>query len=180
MRLEDVRFAATRREALLLGMGALLAGGTQFPSNALAEGALSSEAVATLRAYADVLVPGAANAGVTDFVAAMLASDDHMLFYKYMDFPLPPLKFYAAGLAALNEFSLKQKQRPYSALEQADMKALAGALLDPAVSGWGGPPAFLFYFCVRNDALDVVYGPAAAYERLNIPYMAHIIPPTNW
>ena len=53
MRLEDVRFAATRREALLLGMGALLAGGTQFPSNALAEGALSSEAVATLRAYAE-------------------------------------------------------------------------------------------------------------------------------
>jgi len=45
---------------------------------------------------------------------------------------------------------------------------------------WIGPPAALFYFVLRNDALDVVYGTEAGFAKLGIPYMAHIAPPTRW
>lgn len=172
--------ATTRREALLLSMSAALAAGA--PLNGLTEASttLSPDAIATLRAYADILVPGAAAAGVTDFVSAMLASEDPMLFYKYMDFPMPVHSFYALGLNALNELSLQERKQPYAALDRAGMKTLAAALFDPKLEGWSGPPAILFYFCVKNDGLDVVYGAAAAYERLNIPYMPHIMPPAKW
>ncbi len=110
----------------------------------------------TLTPTPSYLAPG--EAGITRFVSAMLASDDPMLFYKYLDVPLPPASFYAAGLAALDELSIRQKKRPYAGLSRGDMKAVAGAVLDPELEGWTGPPPFLFYLTVKNDAIDVVYG----------------------
>ena len=37
-----------------------------------------------------------------------------------------------------------------------------------------------FYFVLRNDAVDVVYGTKAGVESLDIPYMAHVEPPSRW
>ena len=37
-----------------------------------------------------------------------------------------------------------------------------------------------FYFVLRNDAVDVVYGTKDGIESLGIPYMAHIEPPSRW
>jgi hypothetical protein len=173
----------TRRHALLAGMGAAVFGSIPFqiaPANATSTASLPADRVASLRAYADILVPGAAKAGIAEFVSAMLASDDPMLFYKYLDFPLPPAAFYTAGLTALDDLSMRRKARPYSGLVPGDMKAIAVALLDPNLEGWTGPPPFLFYLAVKNDAVDVVYGSEAAYDGLNIPYMAHILPPSAW
>jgi hypothetical protein len=173
----------TRREALLAGMGTAVFGNIPFtvkPANAASSAALPANRIASLRAYGDILVPGASNAGITEFVSAMLASDDPLLFYKYLDFPLAPAAFYTSGLVALDDLSIRRKKRPYAGLGRDDMKAIAGALLDPDLDGWSGPPPFLFYLAVKNDAIDVVYGSVAAYDRLNIPYMPHILPPTTW
>ncbi len=47
--------------------------------------------------------------------------------------------------------------------------------------GWtNAPPAPLFYFALRSDAIDVTYGTMAGFERLDIPYMAHIEPARPW
>jgi hypothetical protein len=181
--MRETAIELTRREALLAGMGTAVLGGMTFnagPANAVSPASLPANRVASLRAYADILVPGSGKAGVTEFVSAMLASDDPMLFYKYLDFPLPPAAFYTAGLAALDDLSMQRKQRPYSGLSRGDMKAIAEAVLDPNLKGWTGPPPFLFYLAVKNDAIDVVYGSVAAYDRLNIPYMPHILPPATW
>jgi hypothetical protein len=43
-----------------------------------------------------------------------------------------------------------------------------------------GFPIFLFFMCLRSDAVDVVYGTPAGFEKLNIPYMQHILPPEGW
>ena len=45
---------------------------------------------------------------------------------------------------------------------------------------WTGPPAGLFYFTLRSDAIDVVYGTQRGFENLGVPYMAHIAPPSRW
>lgn len=173
----------TRRQALLAGISASVFSRMPFgisSADAATASSLPANRLATLRAYADTLVPGSASAGITDFVSAMLASDDPMLFYNHLDFPLPPMSFYTAGLAALDDLSILHKKRSYSTLSVSDMKEIAGTLLDPNLQGWTGPPPFLFYLTVKNDAIDVVYGTVAAYDRLNIPYMPHILPPSIW
>jgi hypothetical protein len=38
----------------------------------------------------------------------------------------------------------------------------------------------LFWFVLRSDAVDVVYGTKEGVERLGLPYMAHIEPPSRW
>jgi hypothetical protein len=45
---------------------------------------------------------------------------------------------------------------------------------------WQGLPASLVYFVLRADALDVRYGTQQGFTDLNIPYMAHIAPVTQW
>lgn len=173
----------SRRHALIAGIGAAAFGATLFDgrcANAARPAPLPANALITLRTYADILVPGAGAAGVADFVSAMLASDDPMHFYKYLDVPLAPAAFYTVGLTALDRLAMRHKKRRFPYLGRDDMKAIAGMVLDPKVEGWDGPPAFLFYFTVRNDALDVTYGSPAAYDRLGIPYMAHLLPPSAW
>ena len=43
-----------------------------------------------------------------------------------------------------------------------------------------GFPIFLFYMCLRSDAVDIVYGTPEGFRKLNIPYMQHIMPPEGW
>jgi hypothetical protein len=45
---------------------------------------------------------------------------------------------------------------------------------------WSGPPAPLFYFVTRNDAVDVFYGTREGFATLEIPYMPHILPRESW
>ena len=45
---------------------------------------------------------------------------------------------------------------------------------------WQGPPSPLVYVLLRGDAVDVVYGTVEGFERLGVPYLPHILPPSNW
>ena len=64
-------------------------------------------------------------------------------------------------------------------LNAAELRQLVGAMVNPELLV-DGFPVFLFYMCLRSDAIDVVYGTPEGFRKLNIPYMEHILPPEGW
>lgn len=139
---------------------------------------LTTREGATLEAFGETLLPGAARAGVGHFVDHHLGVDaaDSLLMLRYFDWPPPYLDFYRGGLAALDAAA----GGSFVALSPAARTALTGRIAGTELPEWRGPPPQLFYLAVRADAVDVVYGTEAGAERLGLPYMAHIAPPTRW
>jgi hypothetical protein len=137
--------------------------------------------VQTLEALAEVLVPGSVALGVAHFIDQQLsgAAADSMLMIKYLGLSPPFTGFYTGGLAAADSAALRQFSQPLSALGAHDVHALVAALAGGAPPGWNGPPAPLFFFVLRNDAVDVTYGTPAGFRMLGVPYMAHIAPPVK-
>ena len=103
-----------------------------------------------------------------------------MLMIKYLGVNPPFTPFYSAGLAALNTFANDQHGAIFSELDGEQCAALVGQMAQANPEAWAGPPAPFFYFVLRNDAIDVVYGTRQGIESLGIPYMAHIEPPSRW
>lgn len=149
---------------------------------AIAYGVLTDLEVSTLDALGDTLLPGAAAAGLSHFIDHQLGApaEDQLLMIKYLGVPAPVAPFYQGGLAALNGFSQSQIGQPFAELNQEDQMALVGQFAQANPDGWDGPPSPFFYFVLRNDAVDVVYGTKDGIESLGIPYMAHIEPPSRW
>ena len=127
-------------------------------------------------------MPGAGAAGIAHYVDANLARpvDSSLLTVRYLDVLPPHDAFYKAGLAVLDEAAVRTLGKPFAQASAAEARPLIAALLPAQVSGWTGPPPPLFYLAVRSDAADLVYGTRAAFERMDIPYMAHIEPPADW
>ncbi len=143
---------------------------------------LNPDQVRTLEALGDILLPGSAAAGLAHFIDHQLnaAPLDQLLMIKYLGVSPPFSPFYSAGLAALNTIANDQYRANYADLNSEQRTALVGQMAQANPEGWAGPPAPFFYFVLRNDAVDVVYGTKAGVERLGIPYMAHIEPPSRW
>lgn len=156
------------------------------PAEARARGAvlsvLSAEDAALLEAFGEALVPGARAAGIAHFVDANLARPHHesLLTVRYLDVLPPHDAFYRAGLAALDAASRAVLGVPFVQASAAAAKPLISAMLPGTIAPWQGPPAALFYLAVRSDAADLVYGTRAAYDRMQVPYLAHIEPPSDW
>ena len=148
----------------------------------VAYGVLSDAEVATLDALGEILLPGSAAAGLSNFIDHQLgaAPEDQMLMIKYLGVAAPFASFYQGGLAALNEFSQVQTSRTFAELSSEIRTDLVGQIAQGNPDGWQGPPGPFFYFVLRNDAVDVVYGTKDGIESLGIPYMAHIEPPGRW
>lgn len=144
--------------------------------------ALDGSQVRTLESFAEVLLPGSAAAGVAHFVDHQLTAPaaEQMLAVKYLGVERPFQPFYAAGLAALDASAQVAYGGAFADLEPAQQVELTALAAQNIPEGWDGPPAPLFYFVVRGDALDVVYGTQAGVESLGLPYMAHIVPPSRW
>lgn len=173
----------SRRAAIRLSIAGTLAGGLTFGCDkpSLQAGQVfTADERETLGAVADTLVPGSAAAGVTDFVAAMLAEPDPRLCYRFVSFPMPPKAFYKLVLASFDDLSHAMMGRPLNALAPSQRLGVVEKLAQPNVNGWKGPPTALVYFVLRSDAIDALYGVQEAYTRLDIPYMAHIEPPRPW
>lgn len=180
----------TRRE-LLTRMGTGLvsiticsAQGQVSPEQARAKGAalknLSAMEGRTLEALGDVLLPGAAAAGIAHYVDDQLGSAAPLLMLKYVDYPGPFLDFYQQGLRSLESLCQARHNRSFHALSTAQQTDLVREISQKNPSEWTGPPGPLFYFVTRNDAVDVYYGTQEGFARLNIPYMAHIAPRQKW
>jgi hypothetical protein len=138
--------------------------------------------VATLEAYAEVLVPGSAEAGLAHFIDHQLNASpaEQMLMIKYLGVSPPFNSFYTAGLGALNAAAQAAYGKVFSELEDAQKVELSGQVAQGIPEGWEGPPAPFFHFVLRSDAVDVFYGTPQGTENYGIPYMAHIMPTSRW
>lgn len=156
------------------------------PRDAREQGAdirkLTPDQTRVLEALGETLVPGAAEAGIAHFVDANLSGPpaDCLLTIRYLDVPPPYLDFYAAGLKALDDVARAAHGKGFADLGADAATELVRPMLGGKEAGWQGPPAPLLYLAVRSDAADLVYGTTGAFERMNLPYMAHIEPPATW
>ncbi len=133
-----------------------------------------------LEGLGDVLLPGSAEAGIAHYVDDQLSGTAPLLFLKYMEYPGSNLEFYRQGLASLDRLSQSRYGSSFVAALQEQKVAIVRQISQQNPQGWTGPPAPLFYFVTRNDAVDVYYGTAEGFARLQLPYMPHLAPPAKW
>lgn len=136
----------------------------------------------TLDALGEVLLPGATAAGLSYYIdqQLQLPASRQILMIRYLGLTAPHTSFYTSGLDALDEWADARLRRSFAELPAAVAEEIVGTLAKNSPDPWSGPPASLFYFVLRNDAVDVVYGTKGGFAALAIPYMAHIDPPTTW
>ena len=182
----------SRRQFLQQGGVGLLAftvgGCTQemTPQQARERGAdlqvFSAADVAGLERLGETLLPGSTERGLAHYIDHQLAAtpSDSMLMIKYLGVPQPFQSFYAGGLAAASTAALREFDTELAKLSDVQGKTLVGKIATGEVEDWQGPPAQFFYFVLRADAVDVVYGTERGFADLGIPYAAHIAPPSRW
>lgn len=136
----------------------------------------------TLDRLAEALLPGARDAGFTEFIDAQIsgAPGDFLGVLKYMDWPPPYAAFYRDGAAALDALARARHDAPFARLDDPGAAALIRDISGAQPEGWSGPPAPLFYFVARSDAIDVYYGTEEGFARLGVPYIPHIAPERPW
>lgn len=185
------RDASLSRRALLTRMGPgmvaltiVTPAGVLTPGEARAQGVplafFTEDEARTFEALGDVLVPGAQEAGVANYIDAQLVAAEPKLILRTLDFPAPYGDFYRGSIAALNGLSAARHAARFEACTPEQQAGLVIELAQGNPEGWQGPPAGFFYFVARNDAIDAYYGTPEGFERLQVPYMAHIMPPEGW
>lgn len=144
---------------------------------------LTATEAACLDALAEHFVVGARAAGLSHFLDVQLSGDaaTSVLMLKYLA-PPPFADFYRSALAAVDATAVHGGAKSFAALDAATQLALVKSLNGPNPAGWPAtaPPSGFAYFILRNDAIDLVYGNPAGFERLGFPYMPHIVPVTPW
>jgi len=156
------------------------------PAEARAKGAsfnvFTAGEARTCEAFGDCLVPGARAAGIAHYVDANLArpAGQSLLMLRYLDVLPPHADFYRHGLNSLNAESRNQHGQQFADLDETAASRLVAAIAQASPTGWNGPPSPLFYFAARGDAVDIVYGTQAGFEKLSIPYLAHIAPKRDY
>ena len=130
----------------------------------------------------EVLLPGSGDAGLAHYLDHQLAAApaEQMLMIKYLGVNPPFLPFYRTGLSALEAAAQQAAAQSFAEMQDADANALVGEIAAGSIADWQGPPAAFFYFVLRNDACDVLYGTQEGFEQLGVPYMAHVEPPSRW
>ena len=144
---------------------------------------LSAPEAQVLDALGEILLPGSAEAGIAHYVDLQLSGPPHdsMLILKYLGVPPPFTEFYRTSLAGIESAAHTAYGKSMTELDAHQGAALVSSMASGGeVKGWSGPPAGLFYFALRSDAVDVVYGTQQGFETLKVPYMAHIVPPSRW
>ena len=164
-----------------LGGAALLLTPEQARAQGIPLQLLKSDQARRLEKLANAMVPGSADLGVVQFIDHQLNTDPNeaLLIAKYFGVGLPYINFYARGLEVAAGMAEKSSGKALEELDDAEMEQLVRAMSAPGtvVEEF---PIFLFYMCLRSDAVDVVYGTPAGFNKLNIPYMQHIFPPEGW
>ncbi len=143
---------------------------------------LDASTRAALDALGEALAPGAASAGFSTYLEKQLAgpSEQAMLMLRYLGVPAPYADFYLPALAAAQAWSQQTFGKAIEALDATSLSTLIGDIASGKPTGWAAAPAPFFYFVLRADAVDVAYGTRAGFERLGVPYMAHIEPSGDW
>jgi len=136
----------------------------------------------SLEALGEVLLPGAKEAGIANYVDHQLGvpPGEALLVARSMNVPPPFVNFYRAGLKALDAAAQKSQSAGFAAMPPAQQVDFVRAMMKQNPDGWAGPPSPFFYAVVRMDAIDVVYGTVEGFARLGVPYMPHILPQRSW
>jgi hypothetical protein len=185
---------AIERRAFMKGAGlgalAFTVGGVEMmltPSEARAQGVplqtLTVEQAATLDALGETLVPGAKEAGITNFIDQQISgpAEDALLEARILNVKPPYASFYRAALGAVDRSSeALNGGRRFAQLTEAEQRGFVNNMRQNKVEGWQGPTGAFVYFLLRSDAVDVVYGTVDGYAALGIPYMPHIAPTKRW
>jgi hypothetical protein len=144
---------------------------------------LTADEAAVYAAWCDQLAPGAAAAGVSRYLDAQLAAprDDAFLFLRVLANP-PFEDFYRHGIAGIEQETRARfgGGASYATLAEAQQRELIDAVAAEKTVAWKSPSPGFFFFVSRGDAIDVTYGTEAGFQRLGVPYIAHIRPPTPW
>lgn len=150
--------------------------------------AISQKAGQLIDLLGEAIVPGSARSGLSHYIDHQLTASktNSLLIIKYLGIQCSYQEFYRLSLNAFERsYPLFQKRNINHISSQAIKKYIAVmAQKNPPVWSKSGeviPPAPLFYFTLRSDAVDVTYGTMAGFDKLEIPYMAHIEPEgTGW
>ncbi len=154
----------------------------QARASAVALRALDAQEASVLESLGEALVPGSPRAGLAHYIDHQLAADpaDSLLILKYLRVDPPYVVFYRSGLAAARAAALRAFGKPPAELDTQQRSTLLTRMAAGEIAEWNGPPAPLFFFVLRSDAVDVTYGTPAGFETLGVPYMPHIMPPRQW
>lgn len=156
------------------------------PREARAQGALirslKPDEVATIEAAGEILLPGAREAGIAQFVDQQVSGSPHdcLLMARIANVKPPFLNFYRAALSGLSKASERAHGKPFASLSRDEQHGTIDMLRLAKLESWAGPPQPFVYFLLRQDAVDVVYGTVEGFAKLGIPYMPHILPDQRW
>jgi len=182
------------RRALMKGAAlsalAFTVGGKQIllsPRQARAENVpfrtLTQQQGDILEALGEALVPGAAAAGISNFVDQQLSSppEEALLEARILNIRPPYANFYRAALGAIDRASIANNDnRGFAQISASKRHNFVDLMRQNRIPGWQGPPGPFVYLVMRSDAVDVVYGTMDGYAALGVPYMAHIAPTKRW
>ena len=143
-----------------------------------------SEAEAlTLEALANAIVPGAQKAGISHYLDHHLTqtAENCLLMIKYLGIQHHAFTdFYQSGINNAHKVSQARYGRNWAALDAEQTAILLEDMTADNIPDWQGAPASFFFFVLRSDAADLVYGTAEGFAGIDFPSMAHISPPANW
>ena len=145
---------------------------------------LSEQEVSTLESIAEAVVPGARKAGIAQYIDKQLGAshEQSLLMLKYLGVPQSDyIAFYQSGFRSAAALAQSRFGKGWSELEPNQTDELVAEMAGKdQPREWEGPPASFFFFVIRSDASDVVYGTEEGFAALGVPYMAHITPPEPW
>ncbi|HTV28070.1 MAG TPA: gluconate 2-dehydrogenase subunit 3 family protein [Xanthobacteraceae bacterium] len=143
---------------------------------------LTAGQAATLDAVGETLVPGAKEAGITNFVDQQISvpPEEALLQARILNVRPPFANFYRAALGAIDGASSKTKGHKFAELTPAEQHDFINLMRQNKIEGWQGPPGPFVYTVLRSDAVDVVYATVEGYDMLGIPYMPHVPPIKKW
>jgi hypothetical protein len=144
---------------------------------------LTGDQAAALEAVGEALVPGAKDAGISNFVDQQISipAEEALLEARIMNVRPPFANFYRAALGAIDGASqAKFAGRNFAQLSAAEQHDFIDLMRQNKLENWKGPGAGFVYFLLRSDAVDVVYGTMDGYAHLGVPYQPHIAPTRSW
>lgn len=183
MRPMDRRFVMRAASAATL---AVATGATLAPREARTQGVaprlLSPGEVTCLESVGECLVPGAREEGIAHFIDQQCSGPPHaaLLGLRFTNAPPPFIGFYKSALGEIERQSMLRHAKAFASVSAEERHAFVDLMRQGRLADWSGPPQGLVYRILRDDAVDVVYGTVAGFDRLEVPYMPHIAPTERW
>lgn len=173
--------------AFMLGDGTIMLTPAQAKAQKIPLRILNKNQAFLIDLLGDAIVPGAKAAGLSHYIDHQLSvkHQDNLLILRYLRVDPPFEDFYMSSLSAFERTITQKYNKKPADINEKEMSEFITLMMQKNPEHWSSPgnqapPAPFFYFVLRSDAIDVTYGTMDAFDRLDIPYMAHIEPNHPW